>query len=135
MRVLGVDFGSKRIGLAVGDSEFGIPSGRPNLAASGSLDRDAENLSKVAKEEQAGILVIGVPVNEPGKSGRMERVCRQLAERLRTLGWEVHEIDESMTSVEGAANLTAVYRKGAVKSRLDGVAAALILERFFDAQK
>ncbi len=111
MRVLGVDFGGKRIGLAVGDSEFGIPSRRPNIAASGSLERDAEALAQFAKKEQAGALAIGVPVNEPGKSERMEKICRSLAARIRALGWEVHEVDESMTSVESATNLAAVYRE------------------------
>jgi putative Holliday junction resolvase len=134
MRVLGVDFGGKRIGLAVGDCEFGVATSRPNLVASGSLERDARHLSEYAKKEQADLIALGVPLNEPGKSDRMEKICRQLAERMRALGWDVHEVDESMTSVEGAANLASVYRKGAVKGRLDGEAATLILERFFDAQ-
>jgi len=134
MRMLGVDFGKKRIGLAVGESEFGSASRRPPLKASGSLEQDAKNLAEIAKTEGATAMVLGLPVNEQG-SDRAEKICRRLAAQIRELGWSVYEVDESLTTVEGEANLLAVYRKGAVRERLDGEAAALILERFFNAQE
>jgi putative Holliday junction resolvase len=134
MKLLGVDFGSKRIGLALGDSEFGTTRRLPALKATGTLAKDAASISNLATREAVSAVVMGIPFNPVG-SGRGELICARLAELIRALGWEVHEVNEAMTSVEGAENLKAVYRKGGIRSRLDGEAAALILERFFDAQE
>ncbi len=135
MRVLGVDFGGKRIGLAVGESEYGVTTARPNLAASGTLAKDAEAIARKAAEEGAEAVVVGLPVEPDGAEGRMARICRQLADRLRERGVEVNMVDERMTSAEAESDLAAAGMKGSVRKRtIDGEAARRILERWFSEQ-
>lgn len=127
-----MDFGSKRIGLAVGESGFGVASPKPPLAASGTLAADAQAIAAEAARCGAEAIVLGLPLSEDGSHTRMARVCLQLADRLRELGWEVHLADERLTSVEAERAMRDVGLKGAeTRRRKDGEAAARILERFF----
>jgi putative Holliday junction resolvase len=128
LRVLGVDFGSKRIGIAVGESEFGIVSPRPNLLASGTLAKDAAAIAELARRETVEKVVVGIPVNP--EDPRMERVCGRLAEEIGKLGLVVETVDEAMTSVQAEARMGEL--KGSqVRKRKDGEAACQIVERYF----
>lgn len=131
MRVLGVDFGTKRIGIAVGESEFKIVSPRPALTASGTLARDAETISSLVKAESAERVVVGIPYNEEDR--KMERICGLLAEELRKRGLTVDTVDEAMTSV-GAEQVMTDLRGSQVRRRKDGEAACRIVERYFFEQ-
>ena len=135
MRFLGVDFGSKRIGIAVGEDEHGVTTARNPLNASGTLAKDAQQISLLAKAEKADAIVLGVPQNLPEKDQRMAKVCLQLADRIREQGWTVHTVNEAYTSVESEKSLSSVYKPSAVRKRLDGEAARMILEQYFDGQK
>lgn len=135
MRVLGVDFGAARIGVALGESEHGITSPRPALAASGSLKRDASAIGELARREQAEAIVVGMPLGDEGAPTRMSQVAAKLVERLKELGWVVNTVNEAMTTVEAEGNLLRDDHKASVRRRMrDGEAARLILERFFDEE-
>ncbi len=134
MRIIGVDFGSKRIGLAVGESEYRIATPRRPLDATGTLKRDAEAIAAVAKQEEAGLVVVGVPINPDG-GDKMEKICRKVAELIQEQGLAVETVDESFTSVGAEANLADIGMKASDRRKLkDGEAAARILERYWDAQ-
>ena len=131
MRVLGVDFGFKRIGLAVGETEIGIVTPRPSILASGALRPDAETIAAIAKKEEITHVVLGLPLDGTDEGGKMARICRMLAGHLGDLGLNVDLVDESFTSIEAdeqlrAQDLTAAQRR---KQR-DGLAACQIVERF-----
>ena len=132
MRLLGIDFGRQRIGIAVAESILAIATPRQPLKASGKLDTDADAILRLAKAEEADLVVVGVPeLADAGDGGRMQRACRELGARLERRGLRVEFVDEALTSVEAEAalrqtGLTAAKRK----VRLDGEAAALILERY-----
>lgn len=131
MRAMGVDFGAKRIGTAFGDTELRIASPGEVVAATGALKRDAEALGAIAKRGEAEVVVVGLPL-EDGEPTAMSRVCSQLAERLRELGWDVRTVDESLSSIEAEDHL--VYDKASQRRRRkDGAAACVILERFFES--
>lgn len=133
MRVLGVDFGSRRIGIAVGESEFRVATPRLPLPASGTLAKDAAAIAELAQEEQVEVIALGQPLNEDDE--RMANICGRLGELLRAVGWKVVLIDESFTSVQAETNLQSAALKGSRRRRLrDGEAAAIILDRFFDEQ-
>lgn len=136
MRVLGVDFGFARIGLAVGESEHGITSMRPPIAASGKLADDAAKIAALAKREEAEVVVVGLPYEEDGTAGRMVRVCLQLADRLQEQGCTVATVDESGSTHAAEANLRQQSELKASQRRKmrDAEAARIILERFFDEQ-
>ncbi|MFQ3588355.1 MAG: Holliday junction resolvase RuvX [Fimbriimonadaceae bacterium] len=129
MRLLGVDFGSRRIGIALAESDFGISSTRPSLKASGTLERDAEAIAAVARRERADTVVVGIPENPEDE--RMSRVCRQLAEKIAALGLDVRTVDEALTTALAESDLAAQGLKAsAIRRRKDGEAARRILDRF-----
>ncbi len=136
MRLLGIDFGFKRIGIAVAESEVGIVTPRPPMDASGTLKRDAEAISLLAKREEVDAVVLGLPIEESGEEGRMARICRTLAEHISGNGIVVHLVDESMTSVQADGALRQDGLKASQRRKLrDGEAAALILERYLDGEE
>lgn len=137
MRLLGVDFGFKRIGLAVAETDPGIVSARPSIEASGKLKTDAEQLASIARREEADLLILGLPIEETGDEGRMARICRTLAGHIAELGIVVELVDERYTSTEADRNLREIstpdgkeLRASQRRKLKDGEAARLILERF-----
>ena len=131
MRVLGIDFGGKRIGVAIGETEHNVASPRPQIEATGTLHLDAVNIVSIAKKEEAVKVVIGTPVvgNEETK---MSRICRMLGSEIEKLGVSVEYVDESMTSVRAEEALrTQQWTAATVKKHLDSEAACQILERYF----
>lgn len=129
MRVLAVDLGFRRIGIAVGETEFSVATPRPSIAAVGKLTSDAEQVFQSYRKEQAQALVLGVPGYD---DDRMEKVCRQFGAILEGRGLTVHYVDESFTSIAAEANLMASGLTAAGRKRKrDGEAACQILQRFF----
>lgn len=133
MRVLAVDFGSKRIGIAVGESEFKITTGRPVLDPTGTLAKDAAAIKAIAIKEGCEAVVVGVPIQADGTPGELARVCRMLGERLTEMQCTVAYVDEAGTSVAAEQDLFRAGFKGSVvKKRKDSEAARRILERYFE---
>ena len=132
MRLLGIDLGRRRIGIAVGETLLAVATPRPPLSASGKLDSDADAIVRLARQEQVDAVVVGVPeLEDAGDCGRMQRACRELGGRLAERGVRVEFVDEAMTSVEAEAALRATGLTAAKRRvRRDGEAAARILERF-----
>ncbi len=130
MRVLGVDLGKVRIGLAVLDWESGVVTPRPVLSAVGTLAKDAVRVLEVARKEEAGRIVLGLPLEE-GVEGKMAGVVRRFGASLEGPEVEVAYVDESLTSHEAdSAMLEAGLKASLRKKRLDSEAACLILERY-----
>lgn len=135
MRLLGIDFGSKRIGIAFGESDHRIATARKPLEASGTLKKDAEAIIAIARSEEAEKLVVGIPVNPEGDD-RMARICTKLADILREMGWSVETVDEAMTSVAAEADLADAGLKASERRKLrDGEAAIRILERYWNGEE
>lgn len=132
VRLLGIDFGFARIGLAVTDDAVGLPSALPALPASGKLRVDAGSIATVAKRQEADAVVLGLPL-ENGEEGKMARIMRQLGGHLQAAGFVVEYVDETLTSVEAEASLRETDMKASQRRRhRDGEAACLILERYLD---
>ncbi|HOX43948.1 MAG TPA: Holliday junction resolvase RuvX [Myxococcota bacterium] len=136
MRMLGLDFGTKRIGLAAADREAGLARPLATLARKGGV-RDLEAVARLAAEQQAEEVVVGLPLNMDGSEGRMARLAREFAAALgaRT-GLPVHLWDERLSSFEAEAQLREVGdRPARRKQKVDQVAAALILESYLEAHR
>lgn len=131
MTLLGVDFGFKRIGLALTDSEVGLPQPLAPIQASGALKRDASTIAQLATKHNAKEVVLGLPVEPSGEEGRMARVCRQLGGAIEGHGFAVHYVDETLSSFNSEGQMIEAGVKASVrKKRLDSEAAAVILERY-----
>lgn len=136
MRLLGVDFGSKRIGIAVAEVQFGVITPRNPISPTGTLRKDAINLAALAKNEQADRIVLGLPLEPGGVEGRMAKIARTLAAEIEKAGCPVELVDETLTSVQAEAGLRADGLKASQRRKLlDGEAAGLILERYIHGQK
>jgi len=134
LRALGVDFGGKRIGIAVAEVEARVASPRSAIEASGALRRDAAAISELCKKEQATLIVVGEPLGADGEPTKMSKICRRLGDEIALLGHDVRFVDESMTSVAATADLRKQDWTAAQRRRhIDSEAACRILERFFDA--
>jgi putative Holliday junction resolvase len=134
--VLGVDPGTRTIGLAVSD-ESGLiaqPLGDEPAAPSQTL---AERLAARARQAEAAELVVGLPRRMDGTRGPEEAAARQLAGRLRDLtGLPVYLVDERLTSVEAERSLLESGLRRAKRRRLSHrVAAALILQSYLDSTR
>ncbi|MEA2552124.1 MAG: putative pre6S rRNA nuclease [Fimbriimonadaceae bacterium] len=131
MRLLGVDFGSKRIGIAVAEAEHGIVTPRSPITPTGTLRKDAANLAQLAKAEQADAIVLGLPLEPGGIEGRMAKIARVLASEIEQAGFRVELVDETLTSVQAESEMAAEGLKASRRRKLrDGEAARLILERY-----
>jgi putative Holliday junction resolvase len=131
MRLLAIDLGRARIGLAVGDPAIGLPTALPALAATGTLAKDAQALEDLLRRHQAEGVILGMP--EP--QSPVARAAHKLGVLLSARGWPVHFVDESLTTVEADAamagsELTAAQRR----RRRDGEAACRIWERYAKSQ-
>jgi putative Holliday junction resolvase len=137
--LLGVDFGLRRIGLAVGDTVTRRARPRPALqVAAGRAPGDPEFalIARELRDSGATRLVVGCPYNEDGSQGALATQAAQFAAELgRRLRLPVHLVDERYSSIEATEALRAMRadgtRRGRVgKSDIDSAAAAVILERW-----
>jgi putative holliday junction resolvase len=131
--VLAFDFGTRRIGVAVGNTLLRIARPLTTIAAEANAARFAAIAALVA-DWQPGLLVVGRPVHADGvpheMTARAERFARQLEGRF---GLPVARVDERFTSVGAEDALAAAgVRAGARKAARDEVAAQLILQSWFD---
>src|SRR5690242_14190777 len=106
-RVIGIDLGARRIGVAVSD-ELGLTAQpRTTLARRGGV-RDLEAIAAVVAAEGARSVVLGLPLDPEGAEGQPARAARAFAERLRGhLAVPVDLIDESFSTVEAEEVLLA----------------------------
>ncbi len=131
---LGIDYGTRRIGLAKSDPTGLIASVLTTLEVTG--DRDALNqIGAVIEEYQPNGLVIGYPLSMSGEKNRQCEQVDRFIERLgRIFTGPIHKVDERLSSVEATRTLHAHGQKtGKDKKRIDRLAAVLILQRFLDS--
>ena len=126
MRYLALDVGDRRIGLAVGDDAFGISRALPTLRRSRRLAADIERIAQVARGEEVGVLVVGLPLTLRGDVGPQAERVRRFAAALGPVGLPVELYDERNTTVEAA-------RRG--EPDPDAGAARVLLEDYLSAKR
>ena len=134
MKILAVDYGDSRTGLATCDvTEFLTTAITPQITEKGR-PKVAAKVCETAKNIQAELIVIGLPLNMDGTEGSRANKSRRFAQRLaNTAGVPVVLWDERRTTVSAAAILADNDTFGAKrKERLDSVSAAVILESFLN---
>ena len=133
-RVIGLDHGSRRIGIAVGDTETAIAFARPALRTR-NADEAAAAVARLVNEEGAALVVIGIPYRMDGSEGSQAAAVRAFGERLGRIGLQVAYEDERLSSwaaeQEIAAGGSRVDRSG---GEVDSTAARLILQQYLDAR-
>ena len=131
LRLLGVDFGLVRIGLALSDPSGTICTPLTTLMAQGT-PHDQKQIAKFAGQYDAKKIVIGLPIKLDGSYGPMAHKVQDFGRQLKeytSLPIVMH--DERLTSVEAENRLkTAGLKFSRKKERVDAAAAAILLESF-----
>ena len=130
--VLAFDFGTRRIGVAVGDFETRLAHPLTTLTAADNRARFAA-IERLVSEWRPALLVVGVPARTDGAEHPVGRLARRFAQRLHgRFGLHAELVDEHLTSNDAEQSLRSAGARGArLKAGLDAVAAQRILETYF----
>ena len=136
-RICGIDYGTVRIGLAVGDLEGGIASPLATLNAPGNVDDQVRVIIEAAAAYDVGQWVVGLPLNMDDTEGPQAKTTRDFGRRLEAIsGKTVHFFDERLSSVTADELLApAELTRKKHKARRDRVAAQVILQSFLDENR
>ena len=131
MKILAVDYGDARTGIAISDLLCSIV-GSTMVIHSRNLDKTLEEIQRLVRENGVGEIVVGLPKNMDGTEGARAELCREFARRLEeSIGLKVALWDERRTTVEAHNILSAHnYHGKKRKNTVDAVAASLILEGY-----
>ena len=136
MRVMALDIGDKRIGIAVSDPT-GLLASAERVLKRASLAKDLAALAAIVEEHEAEAVVVGMPLHLDGREGEQEQVVRRFTERLKQrLSVPVVYWDERLSTVGAQKLLIEVgLSPSARAARLDAAAAAVILQSYLDYQR
>ena len=136
MRLLALDLGEARIGVALSDETETLASGLATLRSVGPR-RDAQAIAALVREHGVGEVVVGMPYRLDGSVGPQGEKIAAFVERLRrSLRVPVVVRDERLTSVAADERLAAAgVRRRDRKGRLDQAAAAIVLQEYLDERR
>ena len=136
VNVMGIDYGDARTGVAISDLLCTIV-GTTAVVPSRNTEKAVADIVRMAKENQVGEIVVGLPKNMDGTEGPRAQLCREFAQILRdATGLPVAMWDERRTTVEAHNILSAHnYHGKKRKETVDAVAASLILEGYLAYRK
>ena len=137
MRIVGLDLGTKTLGIAMSDSSLKLAFGKEtyrfkdrNFDAAFDYIKDYLNAKNIKEVD------LGLPLHMNGSMGESANYCLNFKERLEEAGFIVHMVDERLTSV--IANHVAAFLKDSAqkrKSRVDQMAATEILQTYLDQKR
>lgn len=136
MKIMGIDYGDARTGVAISDLLCSIV-GSSTVLPSRNTEKLIADIVRLTKENQVGEIVVGLPKNMDGTEGNRAQLCREFAALLRSAtGLPVAMWDERRTTVEAHNILSAHnYHGKRRKETVDAVAASLILEGYLAFKK
>jgi putative Holliday junction resolvase len=135
MRILGLDVGERRIGVAIADE--GVRVALPVAVVERrepSADLDA--IARLVQEQGAEAVVIGLPISLNGSLGPQAQTVKAFGQELATrLALPIEYWDERLSTVEARRRLASAGRRGPkAKARRDAAAAAIVLQSYMDSQ-
>lgn len=136
MRALGLDLGSKRIGVAVSDRSGTIATPLLVLVRARRVADDHRRIAEIVADEEAELVVVGLPLSLSGELGPAARAAITEAEQIATVvDVPVETYDERLTTVTAdRALMEARMRADARRRVVDKVAAAVMLQAWLDAR-
>ena len=136
MRIMGIDYGDARTGIAISDLLCSIV-GTATVIHSRNTEKTLSEVHRLVRENEVGEIAVGLPKNMDGTEGARAELCREFAARVReATGVPVTMWDERRTTVE-AHNILSEhnYHGKKRKNTVDAVAASLILEGYLAFRK
>ncbi len=137
MRALGIDLGTRRIGVALSDSEGMLATPYEVVPRSGDPARDHRRIAELAAEAGAEALVVGLPLSLDGSIGPAAEAAQAEAEALAAAtGLPVETWDERLTTVTADRELIGLDLRAPARRRVvDKVAAAVMLQSWLDHRR
>ena len=131
MKIMAIDYGDARTGIAISDLTGSIV-GSTTVIQSWNPDKTMEAIGHLVKENQVAEIVMGFPKNMDGSEGPRAQLYKDFADKLsRSIGMEIHLWDERRTTIEAHQILSDHnYHGKKRKNTVDAVAASLILEGY-----
>ena len=136
-KILSVDFGDVRTGLAISDPSRLLASGL-GYVSPGGIEKTADAVAQTAKDEGASAVVVGLPVNMDGSRGSRAQRCEKFAAMLkeRLDGIPVATFDERMTTMTASRYLNETNTRGKKRKQvIDTLSAQIILQNCLDRLK
>jgi putative holliday junction resolvase len=132
-RILGLDVGDKRIGIALSDP-LGITAGGLETIDRVNIEQDVSKIAQIAHRHQAVQIVVGLPLNMDGSFGSQAEKVKSFGRKLaRATGLPLVYEDERLTTISAIRTLTLQgVKTGQNKHLVDRQAAAVILQKFLD---
>ncbi len=136
MRVVGIDLGTKRIGVAVSDSDGRLATPYEVIERGRDAAADRRRLAALAQELEADRVVVGLPLSMDGSVGPAARAAlEEVAHLQEVLDVPVETFDERLTTVSADRSLIQNKMKAGARRRVvDKVAAAVLLQAWLDSQ-
>jgi putative Holliday junction resolvase len=134
MRVLALDLGSKRIGVALSDLTGTVASPLTVIQRSKSKRHDHEQIAKLVHDEEVDLVVVGLPISLSGQEGPAAKAARAEAAALATLiDVPIETYDERLSTVTAQRALTEAGVRGrSGRQVIDKIAAAVFLQAYLD---
>lgn len=129
IKLLGLDVGERRIGVAVGDSSVRIAIPFDTIEVD---DSEIEAIAELVLKEGSEIIVVGYPRNQSGEATAQTKFVENFAKKLVDVGPKIEFQDESLTSVIAEQRLVS-YKKPYTKGDIDAQAAAIILQDYIES--
>ena len=135
-RIMAVDFGDTRTGLAVSDISRFLASGIGYISP-GGIEKTADAVAEIAKEQRVVGVIVGLPKNMDGTEGFRAQRCREFAAMLEArLSFPVVMVDERLTTVSASRYLNETNTRGAQRKKvIDTLSAQIILQNALDRLK
>ena len=132
-RIIGLDVGTKGIGVAISD-ELGLCAYPTTTISRQGVGKDVQKIQRLIESQEIGEVVVGLPLELEGHEARPARLARQIGAALAdATGLPVHYVDERFTSVEAERQLiSANVSRQRRKAVIDQQAAVIILQTYLD---
>jgi putative Holliday junction resolvase len=134
-RIIALDHGTRRIGVAVGDMETGMAFARPALLRR-NLVTDLAAIGRLVAADAVQMIVVGLPLNMDGTEGEQAADARRFGEQVAQSGIGVVYEDERLSSWEAGERLSEAGRRPRrERGELDSAAARVILQQYLDTRR
>ncbi len=135
-RALGIDLGSRRIGIALSDPSRSIASPHTVLQRAKTQSEDHAAIRQIMVEQEVTVVVVGLPLSMTGRDGPAAKAARIEIEAMGAafVGIEVVAFDERLTTISAERSLQEAHlTKAQQRDLVDKVAAAVMLQAFLDS--
>lgn len=138
MRILGIDYGEARVGIAITDQLNITVQGLETIQRNGSDKVILRRLDEIFEKYEVDTIVVGMPLNMNGTMSERAKITEQFVHKLKCKynKMEIHTIDERLTTVEAHKTMNFLeVNKNKKKNIVDTISAAYILETYLNKLK